>query len=122
MPGEAIHGGSFLLARRLFQSAIWLKAPLYLKVWVWIIGRANYAECRKDGETYGRGELVTTYDEIIKAAAYYHNKKHIFPTVKQVRLILAWLEREGMIKVEPIRRLVADTIRLYSIQKSFSRS
>jgi len=47
---------------------------------------------------------VTTYDEIIKAAGYYFKRQYVFPTIKQIRNILQWLEAEGMIQVQPIRK------------------
>ena len=102
MSGHVV-GGGFIVARKMFQSNIWLKHPLYLKVWVWIIGRANHSDRKKNNHTYKRGEFVTTYDELIKAASYYFNRSLIFPTLKQIRNILSWLESEGMIIVEPIR-------------------
>jgi len=100
---ETISGGHFTIARKVFFSRIWMKPPLYMKAWVWIIGRASYADHEKNGYLYHRGEFVTTYDEILKANAHYHNRKHIFPTIKQIRIILEWLENEGMIRVEPIK-------------------
>jgi len=100
---ELIPGGSFLIARKIFKSKIWLKHPFYLKIFLWILGNANYSDQEKHGYSYKRGELITTYDEIIKGAAYYFNKQHIVPTLKQVRIILQWLELEGMIVVEPLR-------------------
>ncbi|MFO8164516.1 MAG: hypothetical protein R6T98_08275 [Desulfatiglandales bacterium] len=102
---EHIPGGHFLVARKIYRSNIWLKHPFYLKIFLWIIGNASHADHEKNGRRYKRGELITTYDEIIKGAAYYFNKQHIVPTLKQVRLILQWLEKEGMINVKPIRKI-----------------
>jgi hypothetical protein len=96
-------GGGFTIARKIFHSNIWLKQPLYLKVWIWIIGRASYMDHERRGHKYKRGEFVTTYDEIIKATAYRHNRRHVFPTIKQIRIILKWLEAEGMISVKPLK-------------------
>jgi hypothetical protein len=100
---EFITGGGFMVARKIFQSEIWLKPPLYLKTWFWAIGRASFADHEKNGQTYQRGEFVTTYDEIIKATAYYYNRQHVAPTIKQIRIILKWLESERMIRVKPIK-------------------
>ncbi len=100
---ESIPGGSFLVARKIYKSKIWLKHPFYLKVWLWILGNANHSDHQKNGRMYRRGEVVTTYDEIIKGTAYYHNRQHIVPTLKQVRIILQWLEAERMIIVQPLR-------------------
>jgi hypothetical protein len=101
---DRIPGGGFTVARKIFHSQIWLKDPLYLKIWIWIIGRASYEDHEKRGRYYKRGEFVTTYDEIIRANDHYHNRRHIFPTLKQIRIILAWLQSEGMILVKPLKQ------------------
>jgi len=102
MGKTTIPGGHILMARQINNSKIWLKRPLFLKCFLWIVINANHADREKKGYVYKRGELVTTYDEIIKAMSHYYNREHIIPTVKQIRVILKWLESEGMIKVHPI--------------------
>jgi hypothetical protein len=101
--GERILEGGFIVARKIFKSDIWIKDPLYLKIWIWIVGKANHSNREKKGRTYKRGEFVTTYNDIIKNTAYYYNRKHIYPSIKQIRIILKWLETEGMIRVEPLK-------------------
>jgi hypothetical protein len=101
--GEHIPGGGFIVARKIFNSNIWIKESLYLKVWIWIVGRASHSDHDKDGHYYKRGEFVTTYLEIIKATSHFHNREHIIPTLKKIRIILKWLENEGMIHVEPLK-------------------
>jgi len=98
-----IVGGAFLLARVIYLSRIWLKPPLFLKVFVWLIGNANYSDQEKNGRLYKRGELTTTYAELINAMRHYENRATISPTIKQIRIILAWLESEGMILVSPLQ-------------------
>lgn len=92
-----------MVARKIFHSDIWGQDPTYLKVWLWIIGNANFSNQEKNGYQYHRGELVTTYDEIIKAASHHHNRQHIIPTLKRIRVILKWLKKRGMIYVNPLR-------------------
>jgi hypothetical protein len=99
-----IPGGSFLVARKIYKSRVWLKPPFYLKAWLWILGNANHSDRQGGGYNYKRGELVTTYDEMIKGIAYYYRNAFRYPTLKQVRTILNWLKTEGMIKVNPLRR------------------
>ena len=94
-----ISDGGFTVARKIFSSTVWIKDPLYLKVWLWIIGRASHSDHGKGGKDFKRGEFFTTYDEVIKAASYYFNRKFVVPTIKQIRVILKWLESEGMIIV-----------------------
>lgn len=103
MTNKKIRGGSFHIARKMYNSRIWMRSPMHLKVWIWIIGHANFKDIRKNEKLYQRGELETTYDKIIKGTAYYYNRKHILPTLKQIRIILKWLENENMIHVEPLR-------------------
>lgn len=100
---QQIHGGGFIIARKLFKSEIWLKSPIYLKSWLWILGQANHSDHQKHDRTYKRGEFFTTYEKIISATAYYQNRKHIVPTIKQIRIILNWLQLAKMIIIEPIQ-------------------
>jgi hypothetical protein len=98
-----IHGGGFMVARKIFTSEVWAKDPLYLKAWIWIIGRASFAHHHRNGYTYQRGEFVTTYSEIIKALTYRQNRKQIKPSLKKARFILEWFADQGMIQVEALR-------------------
>ncbi len=102
---EHIPGGAFFVARKTFSSAIWAKDPMYWKIWTWIIGQASFEPRVMKGQECGRGEFITTYHDIIHALSHYHNREHIFPTPKQVRIILEWFEKESMIRVSPIRKI-----------------
>jgi hypothetical protein len=110
---DYIPSGGFTIARKLFISPIWTKDPLYLKIWIWLIGKANHSEQTKNGYLYKRGEVVTTYSEIVKALSYAKNHKNYVPTIKQIRVMLQWLKDEGMILPNPIKtglgRTGADT-------------
>jgi hypothetical protein len=103
---KQIPGGNFKIARKIYDSRLWLKPPLFLRVWIFILGKANHSDNEKNGIVYKRGELITTYDQIIKGVSYIENKKRIFPTIKQIRVILAWLESEKMILVNPLQALL----------------
>lgn len=100
---DFIPGGSFLVARTLFKSAIWRKPPQYTRLLLWLVGCAAF----QDGQTYKghtleRGQLVTTYGKIADALSYRFNKQIIRPSLKEVRIMLSWLQLEGMIAVEPL--------------------
>ena len=62
-----MEGNNFLINRKIFRSDIWEKPAYYLKIWIWIIGRANWKEIKRGGKIYRRGEFKTDYDEIIEA-------------------------------------------------------
>jgi len=98
-----ISGGCFLIANAIFQSAIWGKSPQYTRLFLWLIGRAAY----KDGHTFKghvlhRGELATTYDDIAEALSFTFNRKIKKPTLKELRVMLSWLQSEGMILIKPL--------------------
>lgn len=110
---DHIPSGGFKIARKIFKSSIWTKDPEYLKLWLWIIGRASFGDHEKNGYEYRRGEFVTTYAGIIRALTYFHNKRKFSSSVKKVRIILQWLVSEGMILTNPLHsgrcRTGADT-------------
>ena len=100
---DPIPGGCFLLANKIFQSAIWGKLPQLLRLFLWLIGRAVY----KDGHTFKghvlkHGELITTYGEIAQALSYTFNRAIITPSIKEIRGMLLWLQLEGMILMKPL--------------------
>ena len=109
IPEFGIPKGGFTIARKIFDSNIWGKDPFYLKVWIWVIGRANHSDTEKCGRHYYRGEFVTTYNDIIKATSYYHNRRHISPSIKKIRIILEWLQKDGMIHVKPLKSELGPT-------------
>jgi len=98
-----IPGGHFLMSRMIYLSAIWKKPPQYLRLFLWFIGKAVF----QDGYTFKghilkRGELITTYGEIADALAYSFNRALLKPTVKEIRIMLSWLQSEGMISLKPL--------------------
>ena len=101
--GAFVPGGSFMVARAVFQSAIWTKPPQYLKLFLWLIGRAAFQDGHVfKGHTLKRGQLVTSYSKISEALAYHANHRIIKPSLKEIRLILDWLASESMIFCEPL--------------------
>jgi len=101
MNQDLIPGGFFMTARKIFNSELWKKPPMYLKLWLWIVGNANHSDS-KDGKVK-RGQLITSYDIMANTLGYCHNRQLIFPTIKQLRIILQWLEDHDMIKVIPLK-------------------
>jgi hypothetical protein len=100
---EQIPSGHFKMARKVFDSEIWRKPPQYYRLLSWLIGKAVF----QDGYTFKghvlkRGELITTYGEIADALSYRLNRALIKPTLKEIRLMLSWLQSEGMILMKPI--------------------
>lgn len=61
-----IPGGYILLARKTLESDIMGWPPHYLKIWVWMLGKANW----RDRDKLRRGQLVTTIAEMQKECGY----------------------------------------------------
>jgi hypothetical protein len=100
---DQITGGHFKMARKVFDSEIWRKPPQYYRLLSWLIGKAVF----QDGYTFKghvlkRGELITTYGEIADALSYRLNRALIKPTLKEIRLMLSWLQSESMILMKPL--------------------
>jgi hypothetical protein len=100
---DFIPGGSFLTARAIFRSAIWEKPPQYFKLFEWLTGTAAYQDGHTfKGHTLDRGQLFTTYGKIADVLTYRFNKRPVRPTLKEVRVMLKWLQSEGMIIIKPL--------------------
>jgi len=98
-----IPGGHFLMSRKVFDSAIWGKPPQYYRLLSWLIGKAVF----RDGYTFKghvlkRGELITTHGEIADALSYRLNRAIKKPSLKEIRIMLSWLQSEGMLLVKPV--------------------
>jgi len=98
-----IPGGYTLWAKKVFQSPIYKKHPLYFKAFFWLVGNAAFTDGYAfKGRVLKRGQLITTYANFADALAYCFNRAVIKPSLKEIRIMLSWLESEGMITVEPL--------------------
>lgn len=82
-----IEGGYVLLSRRLIESGIWEKPPIYLKVWMYILTRAQH----KPYKNLERGELLVSIPELIEACSYKVGYRTEKPTKTQIFNVLEWL-------------------------------
>lgn len=97
------HSPTFPTPRNVFDSAIWEKPPQYYRLLSWLIGKAVFRDGHAfKGHILKRGELITTHDEIAKALSYRFNRQIMTPTVKEIRIMLSWLQSEGLILMKPI--------------------
>ena len=87
MQGPMISGGYILVSRKLIESEIWEKPPLYLKVWMYLLMRAQY----KPFKDLDRGELVVSIPELIEACSYKVGYRTEKPSKSQIFNILEWL-------------------------------
>ena len=82
-----ITGGYILLSRKLIESKIMKKPPLYLKVWVWLLLKAQHEPYKG----LDRGEWMTSVSEIQEAMSWMVGYRKTTPTYKQIRNVLDWL-------------------------------
>lgn len=87
MPDNYIPGGYILISRRLIDSEIWEKPPLYLKVWIYILSKARH---RAD-KGFERGELLISIPELQEACSHKIGFRKETPTKKQIFNILEFL-------------------------------
>lgn len=84
-----ISGGYIILSRKLIESEIWDKPPLYLKVWIYLLTRAQHKEFRK----LKRGQLFVSIPEIQDACSWYVGFRKERPTKDQIYQIIDWLRK-----------------------------
>jgi hypothetical protein len=82
-----IPGGYILLSRKIIESQIWNKPPLYIKVWVYLLTCAQH----KDYKGLKRGQLRTSIPEIQEACSWYVGFRKVVPTKDQIYQVLEWL-------------------------------
>ena len=82
-----IPGGYILLSRRLIESEIWDKPPMYLKVWIYILTKARH----KANQKFSRGELLISIPEIQEDCSHKVVYRKVKPTKDQRYNILEWL-------------------------------
>lgn len=82
-----ITGGYILLSRQLIESEIWDKPPIYMKVWMYLLMRAQYKPYKK----LKRGELIVTIPEIIEVCSYKVGYRTEKPSKSQIFNVLEWL-------------------------------
>lgn len=87
-----IPGGYVLLSRKIIESEVWNKPPLYIKVWLYILAQARYREHKN----LQRGEFVTSYNEIAEACSYKVGYRKMKPKKDDIRRVIEWLRLPKM--------------------------
>lgn len=76
-----------LISRKLIESDIFSKPPLYLKLWMWLLVQANFA----DNNGLKRGQVRTTYAEMREAMSYYVGFRKVKPSKSEVFRALEYM-------------------------------
>jgi hypothetical protein len=93
MTKARVDGGFVLFARKMLESEIMEKPPLYLKLFVWMVMQAKF----RPHKGLERGQLKASIKDMQEAMAYYVGYRKETPTVKQVRKVYEGLTKGHMI-------------------------
>jgi hypothetical protein len=89
MGNPKIPGGYIIVSRKIVESEIWAKPPLYLKVWIYLLTLAQHSDYKK----LKRGQLFTSIPEIIEACKWRVGARVERPSRDQIYQILDWLRK-----------------------------
>ena len=91
--------GYILISRSILDSDIWKMPPIYLKVWIYLLTNAMFA----DKGNLKRGQLFTSTQEIADNCSYYKGCVKVTPTRKEIWHVIEWLRNPH------VRDTVGDT-------------
>jgi len=84
-------GTRFSIDRKIFTSDIWSASPWKLKIWLYLIGKANWGDSKQPygltGIKLKRGQTLRSYRQIAKDCAYkigYRTKKPSLATIRRI--------------------------------------
>lgn len=109
-----IPGGYILVARKLFESEMMGKPPLYFKLWGWMLARAMW----KDGDKLKRGQLVTSIAEMQQAMSYRIGWRREVPTKDEIRSAYEAFVRAEMISTRKTTRGMVVTVLNYKLYQN----
>lgn len=81
--------GWIKLHRKIIESTIWDKPPLYLKVWMYLLISAQHAQYKG----LKRGQISTSIPDIIEACKWHVGARVERPTKDQVYQVLSFLRK-----------------------------
>lgn len=84
--------GWISLHRKMIESEIWEKPPLYIKVWIYLLLSAQHS----DYKGLKRGQVRTSIPEIIEACKWRVGARVERPTKDQVYQVLEFLRGKAM--------------------------
>lgn len=87
MSVSKILGGYIILSRKIIDSEIWSKPPLYLKVWIYLLCKAQH----KRYKTIDKGCLYINIPDIIKDCQWKIGYRTVKPTKDQIYQVLEWM-------------------------------
>lgn len=106
--------GFFINSRSLYESNVWYMPPIYLKIWIWIIGACNHAPRKCYGIMIERSQMFTSYPKVIEALGFYTvGYRKISPTKEEVRGAFNFYTKQKMITKQRTTRGLIVTVLNY---------
>lgn len=112
--------GAFVISRSMFESEIWYKPPEYLKIWLYLIGKANHKGRKYGGYFCEKGQYFCTCNELLEQLKYkigYRNKTYNDSRMKN---IMKYLRNSLMVTTENKPRGLLITIVNYDSYQDLS--
>jgi len=98
-----------MVSRQLINSKIWHKPPHYVKIWIYLLLKANHAD-RRSGQKLNRGQCLVALRELCDAISYCRGYALRRPTKDSAWRALEWLREERMIATARTTRGLVITI------------
>jgi hypothetical protein len=111
---DYVPGGFILLSRKLLQGKIMEAPHLWLKLWVWMLLKAQY----KQGKGLARGQFLTRILEMREAMTYRIGYRVVKPSVDQIRSAYDAFAKAAMIITTKTTRGIIITILNYNKYQS----
>jgi len=103
---EHIPGGFILLSRKLLDSGIMQKPPLYSKLWIWMLLQASHSDHRD----LKRGQFFTSLQRMRRAMSFKIGYRTERPTVKEIRCVCDFLTKGNTIVTTKVTHGMVITI------------
>ena len=78
-----------MVSRKLIESEIWKKPPLYTKVWLYLLCRAQHKKYKR----LEKGQIFTSIPELQEACSWYVGYRKMTPSKSQIFQVLEWLRK-----------------------------
>lgn len=107
-------GTTFTIDRKIFSSDIWFDSPWKLKIWIYLIGHANYKDNHFMGIPLKRGQLIRSYRKIREDCGYKVGYRMKYPSLDTIRRVCEDLTKELRISTRTVQAGTLITINNYN--------
>lgn len=113
--------GAFIVSRSIFESDIWWsKPPEYLKIWMYLIGKANHKDRKYKGYHCKRGQYFCNYGELQDQLTYKIGGRDKICSKDMIKNMMRNLRKMGQITTAKTPRGTLITICNYDRYQNIS--